>query len=100
MSVREFIYELKINNKDNTLISSLLLSSSQYVEMLALSKVAAVTVLAVLVSDVLAVQIKFPLRSGQQGNRMVTVDSDGNRFRFFFKILIEILIVQSEARVC
>ena len=28
-----------------------------------------------------AVEVKFPLRSGQQGNRMVTVDSEGNRVK-------------------
>lgn len=40
--------------------------------------VLSLVLVSVFVSDV--VSITFPLRSGQQGNRMVTVDSDGKRF--------------------
>ena len=49
--------------------------------MLDVTKFAVVVLVSLLVRDV--VSISFPLRSGQQGNRMVTVDSDGKRFSLY-----------------
>ena len=51
--------------------------------MLDVTKFAVLSVFLVFVSHVAS--INFPLRSGQQGNRMVTVDSDGKRFFCFLK---------------
>ena len=51
--------------------------------MLDVRKFVVLSLLSVFVTDVV-VSITFPLRSGQQGNRMVTVDSDGKRFFLFF----------------
>ena len=52
--------------------------------MLDVTKFALLGLVSALVSDVAS--ISFPLRSGQQGNRMVTVDSEGKRFSLFIKI--------------
>ena len=51
--------------------------------MLDVRKFLVLSLLSVFFTDVV-VSITFPLRSGQQGNRMVTVDSDGKRFFLFF----------------
>ena len=53
--------------------------------MLDVTKFVVLSVFSVFLSDVV-VSITFPLRSGQQGNRMVTVDSDGKRFFLFSQI--------------
>ena len=52
--------------------------------MLDVTKFAVLSVVSIFVSNVGS--ITFPLRSGQQGNRMVTVDSDGKRFSLFSQI--------------
>ena len=48
--------------------------------MLDVTKFAVLSLVLVSVFVSQVVSITFPLRSGQQGNRMVTVDSDGKRF--------------------
>merc|ERR1711874_779137 len=49
------------------------------IEMLDVTKFAVLSVVSIFVSNVGS--ITFPLRSGQQGNRMGTVDSDGKRVK-------------------